>query len=73
MAVEPSENLSRSNSMHLSENGKKSKEHDDRWKDSAIQWPGSPRVEKLCKVLAFLIVFCLFCVHLCDFFEKVAL
>ncbi|XP_015766711.1 PREDICTED: CAS1 domain-containing protein 1-like [Acropora digitifera] len=63
MAVEPSE-LSCSNSMDLSDNEKKSKEHDDRGKESAMQWPGSSRVEKLCKTLAFLIVFCVFCVHL---------
>ena len=63
MAVEPWE-MPCSNSMHLSDYENKSKEHDDREKDSAIHWPGSSRVEKLCKALAFLIVFCLFCVHL---------
>ncbi|XP_074628505.1 N-acetylneuraminate (7)9-O-acetyltransferase-like [Acropora palmata] len=63
MAVEQSE-MSCSTSIHLSDNEKKSKEHDDRGKESAMQWPGSSRVEKLCKALAFLIVFCLFCVHL---------
>ena len=63
MAVEPSQ-TSCSTSIHLSDNEKKSKELDERGKDSAIQWPGSSRVEKLCKALAFLIVFCLFCVHL---------
>ena len=63
MAVEQSQMFC-SNSMHLCDNEKKSKESDDRGKDSAIQWPGSSRVEKLCKALAFLIVFCLFCVHL---------
>ena len=63
MAVEQSE-MSCSTSIHLSDNEKKSKEHDDRGKESAMQWPGSSRVEKLCKALAFLIVFCVFCVHL---------
>ena len=63
MAVEPSQ-TSCSTSIHLSDNEKKSKELDEREKVSAIQWPGSSRIEKLCKALAFLIVFCLFCVHL---------
>ena len=53
--------LSCSNSMHLSENGKKSKEHDDRGKDLASNWPGSLRVQRSWRALAFLIVFRLFC------------
>ena len=43
---EPSE-MSCSNSIHLSDNERKSKERDDRGKNSAIQWPGSSRVEDL--------------------------
>ena len=39
MAVEPSE-LSCSNSMVLSNNEKKSEEHDDRGKDVTPHWPG---------------------------------
>ena len=61
MAVEPSE-LSCSNSIYLSENEEKSKERDDLGKDLAPHWLGSSRVEKLCRALAFLIVFRLFCV-----------
>ena len=64
MAVEPYE-LSCSNSMDLSNNEKKSKEHDDRGKDVTPHWPGSSRVQKLPRALAFLIVFRL----LCGFFE----
>ena len=48
--------------MPLSENEKKSKEHDDRGKDLASHWPGSSRVQKSCRALAFLNVFRLFCV-----------
>jgi len=46
MAVESSE-MHCSNSIHLSDNERKSKERDDRGKNSAIQWPGSSRVEEL--------------------------
>lgn len=66
MAVESS-GLSCSDSMDLSDNEKKSKEHDDRGKDLAPHWTGSSRVHKLSRALAFLIVVRL----LCRFFEKV--
>ena len=46
MAVERSE-MSCPNFLHLSDNERMSKEHDDRGKNSAVQWPGSSRVEKL--------------------------
>ena len=66
MAVEPSE-LSCSNSMDLPNNEKRSKEHDDRGKDVTPHWPGSSRVQRLSRALAFLIVVRL----LSGFFEKV--
>ena len=66
MAVESSE-LSCSNSTDLSDNDKKSKEHEDRGKDLAPHWPGSSRVQKLSRTVTFLNVFRL----LCGFFEKV--
>ena len=49
-------------SMHLCDSEKKSKGHDDRGKDKEPHWPDSSRVQKLCRALAFLIVFRLFCV-----------
>ena len=55
MAVDRSE-MSCSIKMHLSDNETKSREHSDHGKDPAKQLPGSSRVEKLCKTVAFLIV-----------------
>ena len=61
MAVNPSET---GLVLHLSDVERNPKELNERGKDATKQPTATSRIEILCKTLAFLIVLCLFCVHL---------
>lgn len=50
--------------LHLSDVEANPKQHDERAKDPSKKSTASSRIEILCKTVAFLIVLCLFCVHL---------
>ena len=50
--------------LHLSDVEKNSKELNERGKDALKPPTAASKIEILCKTLAFLIVLCLFCVHL---------
>ena len=50
--------------LHLSDVEKNSKELNERGKDALKPPTAASKIEILCKTLAFLIVLCLFCIHL---------
>ena len=50
--------------LHLSDVEKNPKEYGERGKDPSKQSTAASMIEIFCKTLAFLIVLCLFCVHL---------
>ena len=50
--------------LHLSDVEKNPKELNEREKNASKQSTATSRIEIFCKTLAFLIVLCLFCVHL---------
>lgn len=50
--------------LHLSDIEKNPKEMNERGKEASKQQPTTSKTEICCKTLAFLIVFCLICVHL---------
>ncbi|CAH3181841.1 unnamed protein product, partial [Porites evermanni] len=50
--------------LHLSDVEKNSKELNERGKDALKPPTAASKIEILCKTLAFLVVLCLFCIHL---------